>query len=110
MAELRRDPLSGNWAVVGYTKVKKGDINICPFCPGNEGLTPHAIREFRDPEGTWLVRCFPAASPVFVIEVSRRSAGELAAAWAAWGEGASDSQPDSKPAGTGENRPGEEKC
>ncbi len=76
MAELRRDPLSGNWAVVGYTKVKKGDINICPFCPGNEGLTPHAIREFRDPEGTWLVRCFPAASPVFVIEVSESKRAE----------------------------------
>jgi hypothetical protein len=51
-----------------------------------------------------------AAIDVYAIEVSRRSAAELAAAWAAWGEGASDSQTDSKPAGTGGKRPGEENC
>lgn len=34
-----------------------------------------------------------AAIAVFAIEVSQRSAGELAAAWKAWGEGAVDPLP-----------------
>ena len=76
MAELRRDPLSGNWVVVGYTKSKSDDVSICPFCPQNEELTPHAIREYRDFEGKWEVRCFPASNPVFVIEVSEAKRAE----------------------------------
>lgn len=76
MAELRKDPVSGSWVVVGYERTKPVDINICPFCPGNEHKTPPVIREFKDPEGAWLVRCFPAANPVFVIEVPEHKRAE----------------------------------
>ena len=68
MAELRKDPLSGNWVVVGLTWTKSNEVDVCPFCPGNEHLTPNSIREIRDPSGAWLVRCFPAANPIFMIE------------------------------------------
>lgn len=70
MAELRKDPVSGNWVVVGYGREQPADLNICPFCPGNEHMTSPVIREFKDREGAWLVRCFPASNPVFVIEVA----------------------------------------
>ena len=68
MAELRKDPLSHDWIVVGYGKSKKGDTGLCPFCPGNESLAPKAIREFKGTDGDWLVRCFPAVSPIFMVE------------------------------------------
>jgi UDPglucose--hexose-1-phosphate uridylyltransferase len=77
MAELRRDSLSGNWVVVGYGATKSGEAGLCPFCPGNESLTPTAIREYKDPDSNWLLRCFPATNPIFVIEVeeNRRAEG-----------------------------------
>jgi UDPglucose--hexose-1-phosphate uridylyltransferase len=77
MAELRRDALSGNWVVVGYGATKNGEVGLCPFCPGNEPLTPTAIREYKDPDNNWLLRCFPATNPIFVIEVeeNRRAEG-----------------------------------
>lgn len=77
MAELRKDPLSGNWVVVGYGARKKEGTGLCPFCPGNEYLTKPAIREYKDEQGNWLVRCFPAANPIFVIEAeeSKRAEG-----------------------------------
>jgi UDPglucose--hexose-1-phosphate uridylyltransferase len=68
MAELRRDPLSGSWVVVGLTWSKSSEIDVCPFCPGNEQLSGKPIREVRDAGGAWLVRCFPAANPIFMIE------------------------------------------
>jgi UDPglucose--hexose-1-phosphate uridylyltransferase len=76
MAELRRDPVSGNWVVSGYTTVKGDSVGECPFCPGNEHLTPKAIREVRGPDGAWLVRCFSAANPVFVVEVGENKRAE----------------------------------
>lgn len=76
MAELRRDPVSGNWVVVGYQRVQPVDLNVCPFCPGNEHMTTPVIREFKDPDGLWLVRCFPASNPIFVIEVPEHKRAE----------------------------------
>lgn len=76
MAELRRDPLSGNWVVVGYGGSKSGGTGVCPFCPGHESLTPPTIREYADDCGDWLVRCFPASNPIFVIEVAEDRRGE----------------------------------
>src|SRR5512133_3210032 len=77
MAELRRDPLSGNWMIVGYEQKKGGTPGVCPFCPGNEALTPPAIREYKDENNNWLIRCVPASNPVFVIEgqENRRAEG-----------------------------------
>ena len=68
MAELRRDPVSGTWVVSGYSVTKAGTVGECPFCPGNESLTPKTITQFKDGDGEWLLRCFPASNPLFVIE------------------------------------------
>jgi UDPglucose--hexose-1-phosphate uridylyltransferase len=76
MAELRKDPVSGDWVVSGYTKSKLSDTGECPFCPGNEHLTPKTIREMKGPDGEWLVRCFSATSPVFAIEVEEQKRAE----------------------------------
>lgn len=76
MAELRKDPLSGNWVVVGYTGSKSSGMGLCPFCPGHESSTPRTIREYTDEHGDWLVRCFPASNPIFMIEVAEDRRGE----------------------------------
>jgi UDPglucose--hexose-1-phosphate uridylyltransferase len=76
MAELRKDPVSGSWVVVGLARVKANDLDMCPFCPGNEHMTGTPIREFRDAGGAWLVRVFPASNPIFVIEMSENKRAE----------------------------------
>jgi UDPglucose--hexose-1-phosphate uridylyltransferase len=76
MAEFRRDPLLGNWVVLGFKKTKTNIVGVCPFCPGNESMTPPPIREVRDSEGAWVVRCFSAANPVLQIEASENKRAE----------------------------------
>jgi len=76
MGEFRKDPLTGNWVVVGVTKAETGETGVCPFCPGNEHMTPHSIREIRDWQGQWLARSFPAINPVFEIEASETKKAE----------------------------------
>jgi UDPglucose--hexose-1-phosphate uridylyltransferase len=76
MAELRKDPVSGGWVVVGFTRVQAGDPDRCPFCPGNEHLTGTPIREFRDAGGAWLGRVLPASNPIVVIEMSENKRAE----------------------------------
>lgn len=76
MSELRKDPVSGSWVVAGYHTQKSSSTGICPFCPGNENLTPNSIKEYKDPQGNWLVRCFPALNPILVIEVDENKRAE----------------------------------
>jgi UDPglucose--hexose-1-phosphate uridylyltransferase len=76
VGEFRRDALTGNWVVVGMKKVKAQETGVCPFCPGNEYMTPPSIREIRDGHGAWLLRAFPAANPVFQIEAKEDKRAE----------------------------------
>ncbi len=62
--------------VVGVKKAETGETGVCPFCPGNEHLTPCSIREIRTGQGQWLARSFPASNPVFQIEVSENKRAE----------------------------------
>ena len=47
MAELRKDPVSGDWVISGYSKSKPSDTGECPFCPGNERLTPKQYEKLK---------------------------------------------------------------
>ena len=76
MADLRRDVVTGNWVVVGYKTIKSDSVGLCPFCPENEHFTPKTIREYKDTEGSWLLRCFSAMNPIFVIEEDLKKRGE----------------------------------
>ena len=82
MPELRRDPIIGRWVIIStergvkpseYPKEPENDRKICPFCPGNEHLTPPEITAYRQP-GTqknkpgWWVRVVPNKYPVLVVE------------------------------------------
>ena len=80
MAELRLDPFTRRWVVTGKRPVMADahDQNdACPFCPGNEHMTPPAIRESRDAAGGWMARVFHDRAPLFRVEgdVDRRADG-----------------------------------
>lgn len=81
MSELRHNAISGEWVVIAterarrpedFAKVnKERSVNpeyspACPFCPGNEALSPEEAFRIGD-EGKWTVRVipnkFPALSP-----------------------------------------------
>jgi len=80
MAELRLDPFTRRWVVTGKRPVMP-DVHDegagCPFCPGNERMTPHSIREFSNSAGTWMARVFHDRAPLFLVEGStdRRAEG-----------------------------------
>jgi UDPglucose--hexose-1-phosphate uridylyltransferase len=71
MAELRLNPVTRRWIVTGkrpvMPDVQEADV-LCPFCPGNERLTPKAICETRDASGAWTTRVFHDRAPIFQIE------------------------------------------
>jgi len=93
MSQLRRDPITGRWVEVAVTnpkiysdfdlkpQIKKG--GTCPFCPGNEKMTPPEIEAVRDHHKTkpdtpgWTVRVVSNKFPALKIEgeLDRRGIG-----------------------------------
>jgi UDPglucose--hexose-1-phosphate uridylyltransferase len=84
MPELRKDPIIGRWVIIATERAKRPndfkqsteditEVMPCPFCEGNEGLTPPEIRSVRKP-GTepnkpgWDIRVVPNIHPVLRIE------------------------------------------
>ncbi len=72
MPEFRQNPITREWVVIATERARRPDQFArkqrlaalpaydakCPFCPGNEHLTPPET--FRLPgDGGWAVRCFP---------------------------------------------------
>lgn len=80
MAELRLDPFTRRWVITGKRPVMPDvhdEEDVCPFCPGNEHLTPPAIREYRDSTGAWKARVFHDRAPLLLVEggADRRAEG-----------------------------------
>ena len=112
--ELRQDPLSGGWVAItagraARTEAFLGDVGAprgplgCPFCPGNEHMTPPEVWADRDP-GTdpdkpgWHVRVVPNKFPAF--------AGPLTAATTNGGSGGLKQPKPTAPEGSGESQGG----
>jgi UDPglucose--hexose-1-phosphate uridylyltransferase len=82
MAELRREPITRMWVVVTNDHPKgpsdylpfKPPYRIqeaetpCPFCPGNEKMTPPETFSLNQGKGRWQVRVVPNKSPFFHVE------------------------------------------
>ncbi|MCX5686952.1 MAG: galactose-1-phosphate uridylyltransferase, partial [Candidatus Omnitrophica bacterium] len=87
MPELRRDPVIGRWVIISTERAKRPDQfgsglvekeelkpgEKCPFCEGNESMTPPEIWAARKPGGRpnspgWDVRVVPSISPLLGIE------------------------------------------
>ncbi len=85
MPQLRQDPTTKEWVIIAAERAKRPDNfkktkpvvekptykKDCPFCPGNEHLTPHETLAYRkggpaDSKGWWIrviPNKFPALSP-----------------------------------------------
>jgi len=84
MSQLRRDPITGRWIIVNYEKIikpedflfekieKNNSTKECPFCLGNERMTPPEIVAHRrmglaNSPG-WTTRVVPNKYPALNIE------------------------------------------
>ncbi len=83
MSELRKDPLHERWVVIAPERQRRPPrsrpsahdhtAKPCPFCPGQEALTPREILALRPPHPTgsgdaWTVRVFPHREPALRVE------------------------------------------
>lgn len=92
MPQLRKDPVVGRWVIISTERAKRpghyehpkspARNGPCPFCRGNEEMTPPEIMAYR-PGGSgrespgWTLRVVPNKFPALMIEgeVDRRGEG-----------------------------------
>jgi len=88
MPELRFDPTTGDWVVFAPLRqlrprtLEKDQgqssphhLSVeqhCPFCPGNEAMTPREIDAIRNSSNAWQVRVIPNKFPALQIEEDDR--------------------------------------
>lgn len=91
MPDLRKDPIVGRWVIVAKSRARRPHDfettpkvhagRLCPFCEGNEALTPQEIIAYRNPgsqangEG-WRVRVVPNKFPALEIEGDLQKRGD----------------------------------
>ena len=83
MSELRRDPIVGRWVIVDTDNPETPENfeyeqnvvrgGLCPFCSGNEAMTPPEIDSIRSNNTLantpgWQVRTVPNKFPALTIE------------------------------------------
>lgn len=85
MPDLRRDPIVGRWVIIStdragrprdfvhHEPVRATSTSLCPFCPGQERLTPREILAYRPQGGEpdlpgWTVRVVPNKFPALQVE------------------------------------------
>ncbi len=92
MPELRKDPVIGRWVIISTARGKRpvphlekeaeeSDDAFCPFCYGNEGITPLEILAYRpaheaENSPTWSLRVVPNKFPALQIEGELSRQGE----------------------------------
>ncbi len=79
MPQLRKDPIVDRWVIIATERGRRPsdfahdpvrvDDRSCPFCPGNEHMTPDEVFAVRDGDGApWSVRVVPNKFPALEIE------------------------------------------
>jgi UDPglucose--hexose-1-phosphate uridylyltransferase len=64
--ELRKDPITRSWVVVGHKERQRDRSGPCPLCPEHR-IETHSI--FESPaQGKWQVRVYPHFRPLYRIE------------------------------------------
>jgi UDPglucose--hexose-1-phosphate uridylyltransferase len=77
MPEFRKDPTSDRWVIIATERAKRpirpeaSDTALCPFCAGNENMTPPEVLVFRDQGepsslSSWTVRVVANKYPALV--------------------------------------------
>lgn len=91
MPELRKDPIVGRWVIISTERAQRPtDFKIekeekkggfCPFCYGNEHVTPPEILAYRPHGGEankpgWNLRVVPNKFPALMIEGNLNKRGD----------------------------------
>ena len=92
MPELRRDPVTGTWVVLSPERKMRPQFYLeagenartpgnCPFCEGNESMTPPEIYALRDKgsqpdQPGWQLRVVPNKYPALRVEGQLNKQGE----------------------------------
>ena len=64
--ELRKDPITRSWVVLGHQDEPPAVGDACPLCPGHEAERPALLT--LPPQGPWQVRVVPHLDPLYRIE------------------------------------------
>ncbi len=79
MPEIRKDPVFGRWVIIASERGRRPNEfrpgggpqgHICPFCAGNEALTPPVIYSLPGAGGGWRLRVVGNKYPALVSEGS----------------------------------------
>ena len=87
MSELRQDPITHDWVIINVGRAARphdtpgASAANCPFCPGNEALTPANTDAICAPDGSWLVRAIPNRFPVLSADATEPPSGTHEAVW-----------------------------
>jgi len=76
--ELRKDYILNRWVIINTERAKRPQDFVkekpaaktegkCPFCPGNEAMTPPEISRVEE-KGNWAIRVFPNKFPAVTLE------------------------------------------
>ncbi len=86
MPELRQDPVNGRWVIIASERGRRPtdfdtapaveSNGFCPFCPGNESVTPDTTHVIHDDADQWQLRVFPNKFPVLEVEGDADRSGE----------------------------------
>jgi UDPglucose--hexose-1-phosphate uridylyltransferase len=66
MMELRKDPITRSWVVVGHPEREKVRPDPCPLCSENR-IETHSLLDLPT-QGKWQVRVYPHLRPFYRIE------------------------------------------
>lgn len=88
MPELRQDPTSGRWVIIAegrsgrpqeFSAPASNPVSRCPFCAGNEALTPDEISAYPtgQPDAAWQVRVVPNMYPAVQWDTSVAGSHEV---------------------------------
>lgn len=87
MSEMRQDPTTKEWVILAKERAKRHSDFVqeqanseppsyspsCPFCPGNEAMTPSEVLLYQDEETpNWRIRVFANRFPALKPEGSTR--------------------------------------
>ncbi len=74
--QIRKDPISMNWVIQEDGETSWPNLKTCPFCPGQEALTPQTIYSQANGKGGWQVRVTPHLRPLYRIEGDAQRSAE----------------------------------
>ena len=82
MSELRQDPLTGRWTIIGSERAGRPNEFVeesvrlsagsCPFCAGSEHETPDPVATYPT-SGPWQVRVVPTAKIDYITALGDAS-------------------------------------